>query len=80
LLSVETLLSTVLSVVVAVLSVEALSVVVADALSVDDVVLLVVDELPQPARHPATIAAVNKILTGFFIINSLFLINLDLHN
>jgi hypothetical protein len=23
---------------------------------------------PQPARHPATIAAVNKILTDFFII------------
>jgi hypothetical protein len=32
-------------------------------------------ELPQPARHPVTIAAVNKILTDFFIINfSLFLI------
>jgi hypothetical protein len=27
------------------------------------------DVLPQPAKHPATMAAVNKILTGFFIIN-----------
>jgi uncharacterized membrane protein YozB (DUF420 family) len=62
-----------LSVVVAVLSVEALSVVVV-VLSDDVVVLPVVDELPQPARQLATMAAVNKILTGFFIITSLFLI------
>jgi hypothetical protein len=56
-----------------VLSVVALSVVVV-VLSDDVVVLPVVDELPQPARQPATMAAVNKILTGFFIITSLFLI------
>jgi hypothetical protein len=74
LLSVVAALSAVvlLSVVVAALSVDVLLSAVV-LLSVEAVVLLVVDESPQPARHPATIAAVNKILTGFFIIKSLFL-------